>query len=167
MIGRHRTYALLLASLTVAADQIAKRWASTGLRQAGGHMTLPGPVDLTLVLNRSNAFGLTPIVGHATRWFLTGANLLVAAIILWVLMLGRVRPLVGYGLAFVMAGAVGNALDRVFFGSVVDLFDASKIGFVWIFNLADAAIDAGIGLILLGSLMERRNAVGDLNAEGR
>lgn len=167
MIWRHRANAVLLASLVVAADQIAKRWAVTGLRQAGGHMVLPGPVDLTLSLNQSNAFDLAPVVGHATRWALMGANLIVAAVILYVLLLGRVRPVIGYGLALIMAGAIGNALDRVSFGAVVDLFDASKIGFVWIFNLADAAIDVGIGLILMSLLMERRRTVQNLEAESR
>ena len=166
MIARNRTCALLLATLTVAADQITKRWATTGLSQAGGHMALPGPVDLTLSLNQSNAFGLTPIIGHATRWFLMGANLLAAALIFYVLVVRRVRPLTGYGLALVMAGAIGNALDRAFYAAVVDFLDGSKIGFIWIFNLADAAIDVGIGLILLSSLTEHRGAVRNLDAEG-
>jgi signal peptidase II len=166
MTGRQRSYAILLASLAVAADQISKRWASTGLRQAGGHMALPGPVDLTLSLNQSNAFGLTPVIGHSTRWFLMGVNLLVAAIILYVLLFRRVRPLTGYGLAFVMAGAVGNALDRPFFGAVVDFLDASKLGFIWIFNLADTAINLGIGLMILSALTERRSTAPNLEAEG-
>lgn len=167
MIARHRTYALLLASLTLAADQVGKMWAMTWLRQAGGHVILPGPVDLTLSLNQSNAFGLTPIIGHATRWLLTGANLLVAAIILYVLVSRRLRPVAGYGLALIMAGAIGNALDRVFVGAVVDFLDASKIGFAWIFNPADAAIDVGIALILLSSLTEPRRAMAKRNLDGR
>ena len=167
MIARHGTYALLLASLTVAADQIAKMWASSGLRQAGGHLVLPGPVDLTLSLNQSNAFGLTPIIGYATRWLLTGANLIVAGIILYLLVSRRLRPLAGYGLALVMAGAIGNALDRVFVGAVVDFLDASKIGFAWIFNLADAAIDVGIALILFSSLRQPPRAAASLEADGR
>lgn len=69
------------------------------------------------------------------------------------------RGLVGYGLAFIMAGATGNALDRIFHGSVVDFLDASKIGFAWIFNLADATIDLGIALVVLGSLRPRRDAI--------
>ena len=130
-------------------------------------MVLPGPVDLTLSLNQSNAFGITPIIGQTTRWFLMGANLLVAAIIFYVLIARRVRPLTRYGLALIMAGAIGNALDRGFFGAAVDFFDASKVGFVWIFNLADAAIDAGIASVLLSSLTEHRSAARNLNAEGR
>ena len=167
MIARHRTYAVMLASLVVAADQITKGWAATGLRQVGGHLALPGPLDLTLSLNQSNAFGLAPVIGQTTRWVLMGANLLVAAVILYVLIFRRVRPLVGFGLALVMAGAIGDALDRVFFGAVVDFLDASKLGFVWIFNLADAAIDVGIGLILLSSLIERGAAAPSPDVEGR
>ena len=166
MMARPRTYALLLASLVVIADQVTKGWASTTLLRAGGHMAMPGPVDFTLSLNQSNAFGLTPIIGQATRWFLMGANLVVAAIILYVLVVRRVRPLIGYGLALVMAGAIGNALDRLFVGAAVDFFDASKIGFVWIFNLADAAIDLGIVLILLDSLKGWRRDAPNVSAEG-
>jgi signal peptidase II len=54
---------------------------------------------------------------------------------------------------FVSAGALGNALDRFRLGAVVDLFDASKLQFVWVFNLADVSIDLGIGLILLDTLL--------------
>jgi signal peptidase II len=167
MTARHRTYALLLSALTVTADQVSKRWVFAGLRQAGGHMALPGPVDLTLSLNQSNAFGLTPIIGQTTRWVLMGANLLVAAIILYLLVVRRVRALTGYGLGLIMAGAIGNGLDRAFFGAAVDFLDASKLGFVWIFNLADAAIDAGIVLVLVSLLTEPRSAAPDLEAEGR
>jgi signal peptidase II len=166
MIDRRRTYPVLLAVLAVGADQLSKRWVLIHVGRAGGHLALPGPVDLTLSLNQSNAFGLAPVIGHATRWALAGANLLVAAIVLYVLVTGRTRTLVGYGLACVMAGATGNALDRIFYGSVVDFLDASKTGFVWIFNLADATIDLGIALVILGSLMGRRDVGQGATADG-
>jgi len=57
------------------------------------------------------------------------------------------------GFAFIGAGAFGNALDRLRLGAVVDLFDASKLQFVWVFNLADVAIDLGIALIVLAALL--------------
>jgi signal peptidase II len=158
MLSRDKTLALLLAALAVTADQVTKRWALTALGQAGGHLQLPGPVDLTLNFNQSNAFGLTPIIGHSTRWFLMGANLAVAAFLLFIILRRTSRPLTIYGFALIMAGAVGNALDRLFVGAVVDFLDASKIGFVWIFNLADATLDMGIGLILLSVFLDRRQA---------
>jgi signal peptidase II len=151
--------ALTAAIVAVAIDQSTKWWALTALRRAGGHLTLPGPVDLTFNVNESNAFGLTPVIGHATRWFLMSANLAVAAIVLYVILTRPLRPLTRFGLALIMAGAVGNALDRLTVGAVVDFIDASKIGFVWIFNVADATLDVGIGLLLLGAfLSERRTA---------
>lgn len=155
------TYPLLVALVALAADQLSKRWAMTDLPRAGGHLALPGPVDLTLSLNESNAFGLTPVIGHATRWFLMGANLVVAAVIVFALVTRKLGAPARFGLALIMAGAIGNALDRVFYGAVVDFLDASKIGFVWIFNLADSVIDLGIGLLAAGLLMAPRNAGSD------
>ncbi len=55
-----------------------------------------------------------------------------------------------------MAGAIGNALDRLLVGAVVDFLDASKIGFVWIFNVADATLDVGIGLVLWSAFLDQR-----------
>ena len=120
MINRARIFTLLLATLAVTADQVSKTWAITALGRAGGHVALPGPIDLTLSLNQSNAFGLTPIIGHATRWFLMGANLLVAMLLLVIILGRRPRPLALYGFALIMAGAIGNALDRLLVGAVVD-----------------------------------------------
>jgi signal peptidase II len=151
--------ALIMALVAVAVDQSTKWWALAALRQAGGHLTLPGPVDLTLSFNESNAFGLTPVIGDATRWFLMSANLIVAAVILYVVVTKSVRSLTGFGLALIAAGAIGNALDRLLIGAVVDFLDATKIGFVWIFNVADASVDVGIGLLVLSALLSERRAV--------
>ncbi len=76
----------------------------------------------------------------------------VVAVLFYVVGAGPIRSLTRFGLALIMAGAVGDALDRLFVGAVVDVLDARKIGFVWFFNVADAALDAGIGLLLLSTL---------------
>jgi signal peptidase II len=57
--------------------------------------------------------------------------------------------------ALISAGAIGNALDRIRFGAVIDFFNASKLGFVWVFNVADCSIDVGIGLLLLATFLTR------------
>ena len=115
-------------------------------------------MDLTLSFNESNAFGLTPVIGEATRWFLMSANLVVAALIFYVVVAKPIRLLTGFGLALVMAGAVGNALDRLLIGAVVDFLDATKIGFVWIFNVADASVDGGVCLLMASALLSERRA---------
>lgn len=160
MDRRIKVSAFVLATVALAVDQSTKWWVLTVLRPVGGHLSLPGPVDLTLNFNESNAFGLTPVIGEATRWLLMSTNLVVAGVILWVVLAREIRPLTRFGLALVMAGAVGNALDRLLIGAVVDFLDATKIGFPWIFNVADATLDAGIVLLLLGAVTgDRRTSV--------
>ena len=85
MNARQRATALLLAFVAVSMDQVTKRLALTELARVGSRVRLPGPVDLTFNLNASNAFGLAPVVGQATRWLLMGVNVAVAALLLVVI----------------------------------------------------------------------------------
>ncbi len=144
-----RAMALLVAVLVLGLDQLSKRWALFALHQPGATLVLPGPLDLTLVFNRSNAFGLVPVLGEVSRWGLTGVNLAVVLVLIWVVLR---RPMTSsglIGLGFIIAGAAGNALDRMQFGAVIDFINAAKLGFVWVFNLADVSLDIGIGLVLV------------------
>lgn len=150
-----RMIALLVGVAALGLDQLTKQWALTTLEVAGSTFVLPGPVDLTLVFNRSNAFGLVPVSGELTRWALTASNLAVAAVLVRIAVRPSTSQLRAVGFAFVIAGAIGNALDRIRFGAVIDFFNASKLGFVWIFNVADSSVDIGIGFLLLGSLLMR------------
>jgi signal peptidase II len=154
-----RAIALFVVILIFGLDQVSKHWALNALRLAGSRIVLPGPVNLTLVLNYSNSFGIVPVSGELTRWGLAALNLAVAAVLAWVVVRRSTSPLVAAGLAFIIAGAIGNAFDRIHFGAVIDFIDASKLGFVWIFNVADASIDVGIGLLLLVAVMSRRAQV--------
>src|SRR5215467_13864939 len=137
----------------LVVDQLTKQWALRSFASVGTTVELAGPVDLTLVLNRSNAFGLIPVYGEFSRWALTALNLAVAVILLLFVWRQSTSTLNAFGLAFIGAGALGNALDRLRLGAVVDLFDASKLGFVWVFNVADVSIDLGVTLILVTSLV--------------
>jgi signal peptidase II len=150
-----RMIALLVAVTVLGLDQSSKQWALAALRHEGSTLVLPGPVDLTLVFNRSNAFGLVPVSGDLTRWVLAVLGLAVAAILGRVVVRGSTLRLNAVALALIGAGAVGNALDRIRFGAVVDFFDASKLGFVWVFNVADASIDVGVGFLLLATFLTR------------
>jgi signal peptidase II len=150
--------ALLIAAVVLGLDQASKQWALAALSPVGSTLILPGPIDLTLVFNRSNAFGLVPVSGDLTRWGLAVLGLVVAAILGRVVVRGSTSCLSAVGLALIGAGAVGNALDRIRFGAVVDFFNASKLGFVWVFNVADCSIDVGLGLLLLAAVLTRPGA---------
>ena len=107
------------------------------------------------MFNNSNAFGLVPVSGELTRWGLTTLNLVVASILVRVVVRRAAARLTTVGFAFIIAGAIGNALDRIRFGWVIDLFNASKLGFIWIFNVADVSIDIGIALLLIATYLAR------------
>jgi len=148
-----RILALTTALAMLCLDQLTKSWALLSLGAVGRTIKLAGPVDLTLLLNRSNAFGLIPDYGEFSRWALIALGLAAAAILLGFALRRSTSVVNALGFAFIGAGALGNAIDRVRLGAVVDLFDASKLRFVWVFNFADVSIDVGVGLILLAALV--------------
>ena len=147
-----RLVALSAALAILALDQLTKHWALTSLGTVGTTIKLPGPIDLTLVFNRSNAFGLLPDYGEFSRWALTALSLAIVAVLLRLMLRPSTSILNAFGFAFICAGALGNALDRLRLGAVIDLFDASKLRFVWVFNVADVSIDVGVALLLLATL---------------
>jgi signal peptidase II len=158
LVGRcqnPRVIALIAVAVVLGLDQLSKQWALTALRQVDRTVVLPGPVDLTLMFNRSNAFGLVAVSGALTRWALAALNLAIAAILARVVVRHSMSRASTAGLAFIIAGAIGNALDRIRFGAVIDFLNASKLGFVWVFNVADASIDVGIALLLFAALLAR------------
>jgi signal peptidase II len=133
----------------VAVDQLTEAWALAALGSEGASRPLLGRVDVTLLLNRSNAFQVTPVWGEISRWGLSAFNLAVAmALGVWVLRRPR-RRAATLAAGFLAGGAIGNAVDRIRIGAVVDFLDLSRIGFHWIFNDADASVDAGIALMIL------------------
>ena len=144
---------LATAFAMLCLDQLTKFWALLSLGAVGTTIKLAGPVDLTLLLNRSNAFGLIPDYGGFSRWALIALGLAAAALLLGFALRRSTSIVNALGFALISAGALGNAIDRVRLGAVVDLFDASKLRFVWVFNVADVSIDVGVGLILLAALV--------------
>jgi signal peptidase II len=60
------------------------------------------------------------------------------------------------GAGVLASGAIGNAIDRVRLGHVVDFLDLSRLGFHWVFNVADSSVDLGIALLILGTLRSRQ-----------
>lgn len=103
--------------------------------------------DLTYVENRGASFGMLA-GGTASRVFLTAISLGVSVFLIgW---LGRLaRPIAAAGVGLIVGGAVGNLVDRLRYGHVVDFLDFSGLYFPWVFNVADAAINVGIALLVI------------------
>lgn len=148
--------AVILAALTLLADQVSKHWILFVYDlPARGSSPGFGPMDLTMVWNQGVSFGLLRAETELVRWSLTAFSLVVAVVILmWARRADR--GLLALGLGAIAGGAVGNAIDRIRFGAVADFLDFKAIGFPWVFNVADAAINVGVALILIDALRRDR-----------
>jgi lipoprotein signal peptidase len=148
----------LAAGLAVlVADQASKYWVLYGLHLPDRGQVVVLPVfNLTMVWNRGVTFGLFN-GGNAgwAHWALTAVALaVVAALVVW---LRRAeRPLVAASLGAIAGGALGNVIDRIRFGAVVDFIHLHAFGWSWyVFNIADAAIVCGVAALVLDGLRPR------------
>lgn len=148
-----------LAAFVIVADQLAKYWILYVYDLPSRFSTpIAGPFSLTMVWNRGVSFGLFRADADLVRWLLTIFSIGVAiALAIWVRKAHR--PLLGVGLGLVIGGAIGNAIDRIRFGAVVDFLDFQRLGFFpWVFNVADSAITVGVVFLLLDSLRKESAA---------
>lgn len=148
--------AMALAVGVVALDQAVKHWVLTGLRLPElGSMPVAGPVRLTMVWNEGVSFGLLAAQHDVVRWLLATFSIIVAIVLaMWVRQ--ATRALFALAVGLVMGGAVGNVIDRIRFGAVVDFVDVTRLYFPWVFNVADSAISVGIVLLLLDMTLQDR-----------
>lgn len=145
---------LIGALVVMLADQASKVWIVEVLRLPDRRQIDLSPIiDLTYVKNYGASFGMLA-GGLGSRIFL---SLLSSAIVVFlVTWLAQVRrPLLATGIAFLIGGAVGNLVDRVLYGYVIDFIDASGLMFPWVFNVADAAINVGIAFLVLDYFTNR------------
>lgn len=149
------------ALVIIVLDQLTKAWMLEGLslREVGRVLVAPPILNFTYVENTGVSFGL--FGGGGARWVLSVFSIVVAGgLALWALKAER-RLLVS-AIGLVIGGAIGNAIDRIQYGYVVDFIDLSGTGvFPWVFNIADSAITVGVVLLILDSLLsERKPGVG-------
>jgi len=144
----------------VLADQLAK-WLVLLRFAPGERIELTGFFNLVLVFNKGAAFSfLADAPGWQTPVLVAFAA--AAAIVVSVLLLRSPgRALFCAGLALILGGAVGNVIDRLRFGQVVDFLDLHAGGWHWpAFNVADSAITVGAVLLILDGLRHREKRAG-------
>jgi signal peptidase II len=140
---------LVFAAAIVAADQASKTWILESVRLADiGKIELSAVFDLTYVRNYGVSFGLLKAGSGSERWLLVALSVAISGLFFnWLRTAPRVTTALALGA--VIGGAIGNMIDRIRFGYVVDFLDFSGLYFPWVFNVADAAITMGaIGLVL-------------------
>ena len=136
--------AFATALIVFAADQGIKALVEGSLRVGQSVPLVPGFLSLTHIKNDGGAFG---ILGGSQALLLLGSAVAVG-VVLWMLLSGPVSGATTYGCGLILGGAAGNLLDRLTAGEVTDYVHFS---FWYIFNAADAAITAGVGLLLLSA----------------
>ncbi len=145
-----------LALLILLGDQITKIWI-IGTYQLGDSLPLSSFFNLVRVHNNGAAFSFLAQAGGWQRWFFTGLGSLAAILMIWLLTQHAGQKLFGFAIACVLGGAVGNVIDRVLYGYVVDFLDFHYAGIHFpAFNLADSAITLGAACLILDELLRIR-----------
>lgn len=154
---------LVAAALTAALDQASKMWLLLGYDLAAkGRVAVAPFVDLVLTWNFGISYGLLQQDTQLGRWILVAVKM--GAVVLLSVWLLRARSrLTALSLGLIIGGAVGNGIDRVVHGAVADFVllhvTTATFSFHWyVFNLADAAIVAGVAGLLYESLFGERAA---------
>lgn len=148
--------AYAVAAVVILLDQWTKHWIVNVMHMEPGSSVAVTPFfHLTLVLNRGVSFGLfrSEEGQEVGRWLLAAFAALVSiALAIWVRKAERKLPALAIGL--IIGGALGNLSDRIRLGHVVDFLDFGPL-FPWVFNVADAAVNVGVVLLLIDTFLTR------------
>lgn len=143
---------LALSAIVIVLDQLTKQWVtqSLGLREV---IPVMPSFNLVLAHNAGAAFSFLAGAGGWQRGFFIGIAVVAAVVIVHLLRKHHGENLFSLALALILGGALGNLIDRIQFGHVVDFLDFYVQTWHWpAFNVADMAITAGAGLLIWDSL---------------
>jgi signal peptidase II len=148
---------LLLAALVIVLDQLSKLWISSHFLY-GESFTVLSVFDLVLAHNPGAAFSFLSDAGGMQRWLFTGIAVIASVWIIALLRKHATQTLFALALSLILGGALGNLVDRLAYGYVVDflLFHWDAHYFP-AFNLADSAITGGAALLIWDSFKENKN----------
>lgn len=142
-------FGLWVAAAVIALDQITKLWVFN-VFVPGESLPITPFLNLVLVFNPGAAFSFLAEHSGWQRWFFTVIALGISGWIVWQLRSLRSRTLYSFGLALIMGGALGNLIDRLWLGMVIDFIDVHVAGWHWpAFNVADSAVCVGAVLYVL------------------
>ncbi|TAM41406.1 MAG: lipoprotein signal peptidase [Burkholderiaceae bacterium] len=147
---------LALALVVLILDQFSKVLIM-GYYQLGDGTTITSFLNIVRVHNTGAAFSFLAAASGWQRWFFTAIGVVAALVIVWLLRSHSGQKLFSFALACILGGAVGNVLDRLMHGYVVDFMDFHWHGAHFpAFNLADSAITLGAACLILDELLRVR-----------
>ncbi len=157
---RRLPWLLLISAVVIVADRLTKNWVSRHIPLGGAIPVIPRVLRITHWTNEGAAFSLFANTAspNAVRWALVAFTLFAALVILVVLIrIGNQFTLASVALALILGGALGNAHDRIVYGSVIDFIEVHIFTYHWPdFNVADSSVVIGACLLFLDSVLPRR-----------
>ncbi len=143
---------LALSFVALVLDQVSK-WAIDSSMQLYQSIPLVPYFNLTYLRNTGAAFSFLSEAGGWQRWFFAGLAIVISAVIgVWLARLKQHETVLAVALSLVLGGAIGNLIDRLAYGYVIDFLDVYYQTWHWpAFNIADSAITLGVILMLLES----------------
>lgn len=151
-------FALIIALVVIAADQATKYLVTASIPLHGGIEVVPGFLNLVHHRNPGAAFGIfAESTSHLRALFLLFVSVAALVCIVWIVGSSKqIESSLLIALSFFFGGALGNLVDRVRFGEVIDFIDVYVGSFHWpAFNVADASLCVGTGLFFLHFLLRR------------
>ncbi|GBU09805.1 prolipoprotein signal peptidase [Gammaproteobacteria bacterium] len=158
-----KTRLLILTLILLVLDQASKLWAVNTLILHDPNAVIP-MLNWTLAYNEGAAFSFLANQSGWQRWLFSGLALFASMVIfIWILRLKKHEKILGFGLSMILSGAIGNLIDRVRLGKVIDFIDVyyqtAENSYHWpIFNVADMCICIGVVFILLSSFFDKPQA---------
>ena len=140
---------VLAAAVLVGVDQLIKRWATVVLLPKTAMTLIPGVLELRYFLNDGMAFSM--LAGK--QKLLIAATSLMLLGVLWMLFARKLTPLERVAWTLVLGGGIGNLIDRIATGVVVDYINVLFMNFA-IFNFADICVCVGVGLLMVWVLFD-------------
>lgn len=141
-----------LSSFLLILDQLTKVIAKNSLFE-GVSQPVTSFLNWTLVYNSGAAFSFLAQAGGWQRWFFTGVGIIAALIMIWLIRKNSHQTIFSLALSLVLSGAIGNVIDRIIYGAVVDFVDVHYMGWHWpAFNIADSAITIGVILLIVDEI---------------
>jgi signal peptidase II len=154
---------LLISGAIFALDRWTKIWVSAHITVGDAIPVIPGFLRITHWLNEGAAFSLFADTAspHTVRIALIAFTCVAAlAVLIALVRMGNRITLTTIALALILGGAIGNVHDRIAYGSVVDFIEVHIFSYHWPdFNVADSSIVTGACLLLLDSLLPRRESI--------
>ena len=153
---------LFVSAVLVLTDQISKTIVRNTMSLYESIPVIPEFFHLTYITNDGMAFGINFPFGI---YVFSGISIIFTGFLFWYLWSIKDDEIVlRTGVALILAGAIGNLIDRIFLGEVVDFLDFMIGDFHWyVFNLADSCVTVGLGFVLYDSLVLNRKKTSQID----